>query len=301
MKNLEFISSEITNIITLKQQIESNITQIVKFYGLSLSAFFAFIVFYKGQSSEVRHLYAYLGICFIFFTSTTTYYTAHTISKNLKRRILYRREIVSLRNIANEEMNCIYNNNIICQLNASLMGFSKFDSLPTIAIIIGTTIPILFYIFLNDILISYEVIDMLKLNISNSVLSLSLSMFISLFALLIMLNLYTHHRREMIIASYVTINQSEKKMKDRIGNINDYRRRKKNYKFLKNMLILIVSVVIGIMYLQLFTNFFMPIKYFIILIFILVIFIVILLVKKNRVLNMRKLKIGKGDTTKPEH
>lgn len=294
MKNLEFISNDITNIITLKQHLESNITQIVKFYGLSLSAFFAFIVFYKGQPIEVRYVYAYLGMCFILFTSATTYYTAHTISKNLKRRILYRREIVSLRNIANKEMNGIYNDNIICQLDASQIGFSKFDSLPTIAIIIGTAIPILFYIFLIDILISYKVIDILKLNTTDSLFSLFLSVFISLFALLVMLNLYTHHRREMIIANYVTINQSEKIIKDRIGKINDYRRSRKNYKLLKNMLIMIISMLITITYLQLFTNFFMPISYFIFSMFILVILTIVLLVKKNRVLNMRKLKIGKS-------
>jgi hypothetical protein len=139
------------------------------------------------------------------------------------------------------------------------------------------------------------VIDILKLNTSESILSLSLSMLISLFALLVMLNLYTHHRREMIIASYVTIDQSEKIIKDRIGKINDYRRGKKNYKLFKKMSITSVFILIMLIYSQLFTNLFMPISYFIFSMFTLVILTIMLLVKKNRILNMRKLKIGQSN------
>ncbi|WP_372998361.1 hypothetical protein [Sulfurimonas sp.] len=292
MEKLEFISNEISNLIVLKQHLESNISQIVKFYGLTLAAFFAFIVFYEGKDLEYKFIYAYMGICFIIFTSATTYYTAHTISKNLKRRILYRREIVSLRKIANDMMDNAYCHNIVCQLENSKMSFSKFNSLPTIAIFMGTAIPILFYKFSKDLLVAYEVLDSLNINANESIVSISMSALVTLFALVIMLNLYTHHRREMIIAEKVNISQDERTVKDRVDCLNKKRRNRKKYKLFRMLARRFVIAFVVIILIQFFSNIFIPKGYFIFLEFILIALIVLFLVKKNRVINMRKSRVG---------
>jgi hypothetical protein len=226
---LDFISNEIQNLIALKNSSESNVNIITKYYSLVLTAFFAYVVFYSSpvSNNETRIVYAILGLCFVVFVVASTYYTTYTIIKNLKRRILFRREITNLRGIANSLMNNLYNNKIICQLDSRKITFTSFGNLPSIAIMIGTVAPLISFIFIKEItlVLFYEPI---ATQVAISVCEIG-----TVGILAFMLNLYTVHRKEYLIAERTSSSKTERTLITAIDRKNDMMRKKEEYQKLK--------------------------------------------------------------------
>jgi len=285
MTKLDFISNDISNMINLKRDSEANITTIVKYYALTLTALFGFMIFYNNI--KTNHLiYACIGILFILFTIFMTYYTAMTISTNLKRRILYRREITSLRGIANEKfLDNSYSTKTICALNAENLRFSQFKNLPNIAILLGTVAPILSYNFLKTI-------NQAILPQHNFAFTIGLVVTILVFSL--MLNLYSHHRKQMLVAKYTTNVENENDVLDRIYRIHKKRKEKAKYKQLKKFLItlgILFLISIALNHLPLFIFLFFTIinlSINTIIISILSIGFMFILLKRNRYINFAK-------------
>lgn len=216
---LEFIKNDITNLVQLKRDSESNISTIVKYFALSLGAFFAFIVFFTSKNSDLdKQIFSIIGICFLIFAIMITYYTSYTLSKNLKRRILYRREIITLRSLANILLGNIYKNTV-CQLEDKNFKFTNFKNLPTIAIIMGTSAPLLLFIFLTPFKFDDYV--------------LTIVFFCIIVICLLFLNLYTHHRKEMLFAERMTSTNSEDMLKKRIYYIYSKRKKRTTFKTIK--------------------------------------------------------------------
>ena len=219
---LDFISNEIQNLIALKNSSESNVNIITKYYSLVLTAFFAYVVFFT--KSETKIVYAILGLCFVV---ASTYYTTYTIIKNLKRRILYRREITNLRGIANSLMNNLYDSKIICQLDSRKITFTSFGSLPSIAIMIGTAAPVISFIFIKQLasIFFYEPIA--------TQVAISVCEIVTVVILAVMLNLYTVHRKEYLIAERTSSSKTERTLIAVIDRQKGMMKKKEEYQSLK--------------------------------------------------------------------
>lgn len=288
-EKLTFISNEIENLIAMKNSSENNIVNITKYYSLVLTAFFAYIVFYSGvHKDEIKAIYAILGLCFVAFATASTYYTTYTIIKNLKRRILYRREITSLRSLANQLMDNLYTKKTICQLDSNKINFTSFDNLPTIAIFIGTGTPIISFIFINDLFVNFFSIPKL---ISFQI-TFSVCIVITLAVLAGILNLYTVHRKEYLVAIRSYNKKEEKRIINAVDRMNDSKRKMSEYKALKNyqnifILLLLLTIPYKIFFYMGLSKWNWDIN---LLELLCAIFITTFLVKKNRFFNMKHEK-----------
>ena len=159
------------------------------------------------------------------------------LSKNIKRRMLYRREIINLRKIASILMNYQYHGKTTCQLSESHVSFSRFEAIPNIAIFIGTATPFLSYYFIKPIT---DTLDM-------GYLTLPIVLLSTLAASSIMINLHSHHRKEYLVALHFTHNKSEQMIKKQIKHIDCFRKKKKryiNYKIIINLLVLVLVTML---------------------------------------------------------
>ncbi len=284
---LTFISTEIQNIILLKQSTENNIGTITKYYSLALTAFFAYIVFYTSQVGELKKIYAILGICFVIFATASTYFTAYTIIKNLKRRLLYVREIISLRRIANELMENIYNNKTIYPLDDSKLYHTKFDTLPDIAIMIGTAVPLMFFVFTRDFISFF--VDKMYLNYVYQ-FSISFSAIACTGVLLLMLNLYSIHRREYQKGIRCNLVKSEDFIKKGLIRYNKKTKTEPTYKILTYFSIFsFLYYILFLIYKFLIFSKLQKWNWDINIIeFLIISLVFVLLIKQNRYLNRRK-------------
>lgn len=248
---LTFIADDIKHFTSLKDSLEKNIDIITKYYIVVLTAFFSYVVFYSNLNlnSKTQATYSFLGIFFVIFITTITYYTAFTLIKILKRRIQYRREITSLRSIANGLMDKIYQEKIICQLDSQKNDFSKFNNLPTIATSIGIAATIMLFLFLVNLLKVFKIQHLFPFQIAFSV-----TVVICLLVLAMMLNLYTYHRRAYLIAIKSSITCSEKKIKNQLNNINLNRKKRTTYQILQICHLCLIVFFIVFLVLPFFTN-----------------------------------------------
>jgi hypothetical protein len=233
LKTLAFISSDLNNMILLKRDGENNISTIVKYYALAIGSIFAFIVFYQSKINTAEIIYPFLGLVLMIFLTSMTYFTSYAISKNIKRRIIYRKEIIALRSIANKLMGNIYTNTTTCALNSKNINFSNFESIPNIGLLISMALPFLTYYFSKPIFYYFKI----------GFLTIPVTISLTVIASSIMLNLYTHHRREMLIANHFNQNTDELKLKLRIKKIDVARKKRKEYKFYKKLSYFLYSLL----------------------------------------------------------
>lgn len=283
---LNYITSEIQNLITLKNHSEANLGVITKYYSLVLTAFFAYIVFYTSMRSETKIIYSIIGLCFTFFTTASTYYTTYTIIKNLKRRLIYRKEITSLRNVANRIMNNEYKDLTVCSLDHKKLTFTTFDNLPTIAIMIGAGAPLISFLFIKDLFITHFGL------VKAYQMTFSICFVITLGVLALILNLYTVHRKEFLIVERINNKKSESTIIDSINRKNNITKSKKEFKNYKYKIITLSGILIFVIFFKLFIYQDLEKWNWDIntIEFILFSVVVLYLVKRNRFLNMIKDK-----------
>lgn len=280
---LEFIAKDISNLIELKKDNEANISTIVKYYALALTSFFAFIVFFISKDladdGSPKNIFAYLGLYFLIFLLVITYYTSYTISKNLKRRILYRKEIIALRSSANKLMENIYFNNI-CPLTYKNYNFTNFNSLPMLAILIAMTAPLISYLFLSKLIMSDDNPPKINTDLIETIICISIVIIFKIF-----LNLYNHHRTEMLIAKYTSVLKNERYIENLLKKIDKRRRKQLLLKNLKKLFrIVLVFFIIGMLISQIIEAHYL-IKFF------LTVVIICILAIKNRYINFKQIKL----------
>ncbi|WP_455757058.1 hypothetical protein [Sulfurimonas sp.] len=168
-----------------------------------------------------------------------TYLTAFTILKNLKRRMIYRREIIALRGIANTLMDSIYNDKTVCPLDSNKANFSKYESIPSVALLIGMGFPFLMYMFLLPIGKAYDL----------TYLILPVTILTMLFATIKMLELLSHHKIEMFIGLKLDPKRNERYLKKIIRRHTRSVKRQKNYKNLTAYIRLtIILTILSLLY-----------------------------------------------------
>lgn len=176
-------------------------------------------------------------------------------------------------------MENIYFNNI-CPLTYKNYNFTNFNSLPMLAILIAMTAPLISYLFLSKLIMSDDNPPKINTDLIETIICISIVIIFKIF-----LNLYNHHRTEMLIAKYTSVLKNERYIENLLKKIDKRRRKQLLLKNLKKLFrIVLVFFIIGMLISQIIEAHYL-IKFF------LTVVIICILAIKNRYINFKQIKL----------
>jgi len=238
-EKVNFITNDINNFLILKKQVEDNMFVFIKYYLTILMGLFAYtgymeklVIDNNGNYTKTLEILSYIGLGYIIFVIITGYFLSYGISHMIKKRILYNKEIVSLRKIINDKfLNKCYTDKIIFPINIKNVYNKHFKNLPTIMILINLAVPFISYYYLNII---------------NHEYALNITFCISLLTLIFIPHLCIVHEKELKIAEMISPTKNEEKARAQITKfLTEVKNKipiKKSDKLLKYLIILFVLI-----------------------------------------------------------
>ena len=222
-EQLDFIINDINNFVTLKKQIEDNMFSFIKYYLSILIGLFAYTAYLEKLVIDKKYNYtttidilSYIGLGYIIFVIITGYFLSYGISHMIKKRILYNKEIISLRKIANDTfLEQIYTNKTIFPITIESIYNKHFKNLPTIMILINLAVPFISYYYINIL--------------SNGI-ALNITFFISLLTLIFIPHLCIVHEKELKISQNVSLEKHEDEVREQMTDIFKERKKKGSIK-----------------------------------------------------------------------